>query len=169
MEATVFKIFLEKKKYWMGMVFKASKLFALVLPLTTKSKVVRKLKYLEGSESIVWSNRFKKQTKMVRNYFSGKKSTWQPAVDLSGYTPFAQKILKTTQEIQYGQVKSYSWLAKQAGVPKSVRAVGTVLAKNRIPLVIPCHRVIKKDGTLGRFSAGFGEKLKKILLGIEKV
>ena len=80
---------------------------------------------------------------------------------------FAVKVLKALQQVPLGQTRSYSWVATKAGFPKAVRAVGTVLAKNRLPLIIPCHRIIKKDGKLGNFSAGFGKNLKNIMLELE--
>jgi O-6-methylguanine DNA methyltransferase len=72
--------------------------------------------------------------------------------DLRGLTEFEQAVLHKAIEIPYGQVRPYQWIAREIGNERAVRAVGTALAHNRIPLLIPCHRVVRSDGTLGRYS-----------------
>ncbi|MFA6185881.1 MAG: MGMT family protein [Phycisphaerae bacterium] len=81
---------------------------------------------------------------------------------------FTQKVLKTCMKIPPGQTLSYSQLAKKAGFPNAARAVGSVLAKNKLPLIIPCHRVVRADGKIGNFSAPGGTKTKKRMLDYEK-
>ena len=81
-------------------------------------------------------------------------------------TPFEKKVLKITSQIPLGQARSYKWVAKKAGKPKAARAVGRALNKNPYPIIIPCHRVIKSDGSLGGYAKG--KKLKKKLLLFEK-
>ncbi|MFA6175783.1 MAG: MGMT family protein [Phycisphaerae bacterium] len=83
-------------------------------------------------------------------------------------TEFTQKVLKTCMKIPPGQTITYAQLAKKAGFPKAARAVGSVLAKNKLPLIIPCHRVVRADGKIGNFSAPGGTKLKKRMLEHEK-
>ncbi|MDO8494884.1 MAG: MGMT family protein [Deltaproteobacteria bacterium] len=83
-------------------------------------------------------------------------------------TPFQQKVWRACQTIPRGEVRSYQWIAKKIGHPKAVRAVGTALAKNPTPIIVPCHRVIRSDGKLGGFSAPGGLKRKKELLAQEK-
>lgn len=77
---------------------------------------------------------------------------------------FARKVLKTCMKIPLGRVWTYSQLAERAGFPNASRAVGTVLAKNQLPLIVPCHRVIRSDGKIGRFSAPGGTETKKKML-----
>jgi methylated-DNA-[protein]-cysteine S-methyltransferase len=84
-------------------------------------------------------------------------------------TDFPKKVLKVCNKIPFGQTITYSQLAKKAGFPKAARAVGSVLAKNPLPLIIPCHRVIRSDGKIGNFSAAGGSKTKKKMLEYEKV
>ncbi|MHB0946290.1 MAG: methylated-DNA--[protein]-cysteine S-methyltransferase [Sedimentisphaerales bacterium] len=81
---------------------------------------------------------------------------------------FAQKVLKTCTKIPPGQTITYSELAKKAGFPKAARAVGSVLAKNKLPLIIPCHRVVRADGKIGNFSVPGGTATKKKMLEHEK-
>ena len=87
--------------------------------------------------------------------------------DLGDKSGFAIDILKTLRKIKCGKVTTYGELAKQAGHNGASRAVGTVLSKNPLPLILPCHRVIRADGSIGRFSANGGEKTKKSMLELE--
>lgn len=82
--------------------------------------------------------------------------------DLRDFTDFEVDVWKATLEIDRGQVKPYNWLAQRIGRPKAVRAVGTALGKNPIPILIPCHRVIKSDGSVGSYA--FGSEYKTRLL-----
>jgi O-6-methylguanine DNA methyltransferase len=83
--------------------------------------------------------------------------------DLSGLTEFEQAVLRKTLEIPLGEVRTYSWVAREIGRPLAVRAVGTALANNPIPILIPCHRVVRSDGVIGNYGAGGPEAKFKIL------
>src|SRR5690349_14518498 len=72
--------------------------------------------------------------------------------DLRGLGEFQQAVLFKALEIPYGQIRPYSWIAREIGHPQAVRAVGTALGHNPIPLFIPCHRVVRSDGHLGQYS-----------------
>jgi len=78
-------------------------------------------------------------------------------------TGFEKKVYRRVKTIRKGQTRSYKWVAKQIGLPKAYRAVGNALNKNPYPGIIPCHRVIKSDGTIGGFSKGVRRK-KRLLL-----
>ncbi|MBF0486181.1 MAG: MGMT family protein [Candidatus Omnitrophica bacterium] len=82
-------------------------------------------------------------------------------------TPFEWAVLKATLDIPFGETRTYAWVAKRIGKPRAVRAVGSALRKNPYPLIIPCHRVIKSDGSLGRY-AGKDTGRKKELIELEK-
>ncbi len=86
---------------------------------------------------------------------------------LDGFSSFGISILTTCREIEIGQTITYGKLAKKAGRPNASRAVGSTLAKNPLPLIIPCHRIIRSDGKLGGFSAPGGIILKKKMLELE--
>ncbi len=81
-------------------------------------------------------------------------------------TDFEWKVLNATAKIPIGQTRSYKWVAKTIGRPKAVRAVGQALSKNPFLIIIPCHRVIKEDGSLGGYAGGPNKKAA--LLKIEK-
>ena len=88
--------------------------------------------------------------------------------DLREQTPFERSVLLKTAQIPRGEVRTYSWVAREIGRPAAVRAVGTALANNPIPVVIPCHRVIRTDGIIGNYGAG-GTEAKKEILAAEGV
>ena len=81
-----------------------------------------------------------------------------PELDLTDVGDFARKVLAATARIPAGQIRPYGWVAREAGHPKAVRAVGTALARNPVPLLIPCHRVVRGDGGLGQYLSGAGDK-----------
>ncbi len=82
-------------------------------------------------------------------------------------TPFQCKVLRVTLEIPLGETRTYAWVARHIGNPKAVRAVGQALRKNPYPLIIPCHRVIRSDGSLGKY-AGKDDGRKKELIDLER-
>jgi len=85
--------------------------------------------------------------------------------DLELVTPFTRRVLETAAQIERGQTRSYQWLARRIGMPKASRAVGNALGANPVPVVIPCHRIVRGDGTLGGYA--FGAKMKRSLLAAE--
>jgi methylated-DNA-[protein]-cysteine S-methyltransferase len=88
-------------------------------------------------------------------------------LSLDHLTRFGRRVLAACRAIPWGQVSSYGDLAAACGSPGAARAVGSVMAKNRFPLVVPCHRVLASDGTLGGYSAPDGLRMKKRLLAME--
>lgn len=102
----------------------------------------------------------------VQGYFQGYPVSFSSIpVDLSWCTSFQRRVLKCVRDVGYGSVVSYRQVARAVGQPRAARAVGNALRANRTPLVIPCHRVIRSDGTPGGFSLGFD--WKKHLLELE--
>lgn len=85
-----------------------------------------------------------------------------PRLDLGGLSEFERDVLDAARRIPAGQVRPYGWVAREAGRPRAVRAVGSVLARNPIPLLVPCHRVVRGDGALGQYM--FGPEHKRALL-----
>lgn len=83
--------------------------------------------------------------------------------DLSRLTGFEQAVLRKALEIPRGEVRTYAWVAREIGHPRAVRAVGNALANNPIPILIPCHRVVRSDGMIGQYGAGGPDAKRKIL------
>ncbi|MCX7765474.1 MAG: methylated-DNA--[protein]-cysteine S-methyltransferase [Candidatus Sumerlaeia bacterium] len=102
--------------------------------------------------------------KQLLAYFNGENKEFSVPLDVSEYSPYLQKVWRTTMTIPYGQIRSYAWVAMKAGSPQSVRAVGQAMRLNPVPPIIPCHRVIRTDGSLGGYSAGLHWKIKLLEL-----
>jgi O-6-methylguanine DNA methyltransferase len=87
--------------------------------------------------------------------------------DLRSLSDFERSVLLKTLEIPRGEVRPYAWIAREIGYPKAVRAVGSALAKNPVPLLIPCHRVVRSDGQIGDYA--FGKEAKRAMLSCEGI
>lgn len=99
----------------------------------------------------------------LREYFAGERTEFDLALALEG-TAFQRAVWRKLQEVPYGQTISYGELAERIGKPKASRAVGSANGANRIPIVIPCHRVIAAGGKLGGFGGGLPVKEKLLAL-----
>jgi O-6-methylguanine DNA methyltransferase len=105
--------------------------------------------------------------KQIRDYFKGRPVAFDVMLDLSDVTEFRRRVLEACRRIPYGQTASYADLARAAGRPNAMRAAGSAMAHNPLPLIVPCHRVIRSDGTLGGFSSPDGVAMKRRLLQLE--
>lgn len=101
----------------------------------------------------------------LNQYFKGKRKSFDLPMDATG-TPFQKQVWNQLSEIPYGKTFSYKQIAQQINNDKAVRAVGSASGKNPLFIVIPCHRVISSDGSLGGYSGGIAVKIK--LLELEK-
>ncbi|MEO0289252.1 MAG: methylated-DNA--[protein]-cysteine S-methyltransferase [candidate division WOR-3 bacterium] len=110
------------------------------------------------------SELLKEVIEQLDQYFKKKRKNFSIKVFFSG-TEFQRKVLKKTCEIPYGKTATYSDIAKLIGRPKAVRAVGSALRQNNVPIIIPCHRVIGKDGGLRGFAGKI--RVKEFLLKLE--
>jgi len=104
-------------------------------------------------------------TKQLVRYFEGKRVRFDVPLDLSRGTAFQRAVWRACARIPRGETRSYADLARMAGRPGAARAVGNAMHNNPVPIAVPCHRVIKSDGSLGGF--GSGVSLKKKLLRLE--
>ncbi|MGA2192473.1 MAG: methylated-DNA--[protein]-cysteine S-methyltransferase [Nitrospirota bacterium] len=104
--------------------------------------------------------------KELNSYFRGEPVSFTVRLDVRG-TEFQNRVWDRLRNIPYGNVRSYKWLAAEAGNPAAARAVGGALNRNRVAVVIPCHRVVESSGGLGGFGSGI--EIKKRLLEIEGV
>lgn len=100
----------------------------------------------------------------LEEYFSGKRKTFTLPLGAKG-TPFQEAVWKAASKIPYGKTVTYKDIARQIGKPAAVRAVGTALGANPIPIIIPCHRVVPSSGGIGQYA--FGSRMKKQLLELE--
>ncbi len=104
---------------------------------------------------------------MLKDWLDGEPPT-EPRFDLEALPAFAQAALRKTAEIPFGEVRPYGWVAKEIGRPTASRAVGSALGRNPIDVLIPCHRVVRGDGSIGPYGRS-GERVKRALLECEGV
>ena len=98
-------------------------------------------------------------------YFAGRRHIFDLALDLRALPPFTVSVLHELAEVPYGETTTYGALAARVGRPRAARAVGTVMHRNRIPIVLPCHRVVGANGDLVGYAGGLG--MKRTLLELE--
>jgi methylated-DNA-[protein]-cysteine S-methyltransferase len=134
-------------------------------PEIIKSQFLKDLPFAKYDKTF-----FSNVQKQIKAYFEGKRVNFGPNVPvaLDNFSRFDHIVLSACSKIGFGKTSSYSLLAKKSGSPAASRAVGNALAKNPMPLIIPCHRVIRGDGKLGGFSATGGIDLKARLLRLEQ-
>jgi O-6-methylguanine DNA methyltransferase len=101
----------------------------------------------------------------IRRRLEGDRRT-RIELDLRGHTDFERDVWAKALEIPRGEVRPYGWIAAEIGRPRAVRAVGTALGHNPVPLIVPCHRVVRTDGTIGQYSLG-GPANKRTILATE--
>ncbi len=109
---------------------------------------------------------FQEAQRQLKEYFSGKRKVFKLPIFFQG-TPFQEKVWRSLLNIPYGSTKSYQEIAQEIGNEKAVRAVGGAVHRNPLPLILPCHRVIGKNGSLVGF--GLGLSTKKWLLEHERL
>jgi len=150
-----------------GFVEHNKRLIATFLP-RARQEIIRAIRasWLDAIEAPDSLPRFQRA---VVDYFEGNQMRFLIDIDLSGMPPFHQSALEACQRIPYGQTASYADLARAVGKPNAARVVGGAMARNPLPLVIPCHRVLRADGSIGGFSSTNGVDEKARLLRLENV
>jgi O-6-methylguanine DNA methyltransferase len=104
--------------------------------------------------------------RQLHEYFEGRRAYFTIPVDLSGLPDFQRSVLRAARRIPFGETRPYAWIATEIGSPRAARAVGTALGRNPVPLIVPCHRVLRSSGDLGGYGLGVG--LKRLLLHLER-
>lgn len=168
MQKTIKYVIFKTKWGYLGLAGSESALYRTYLPESNSTKLRRRLlKDLPGAE--LDESFFKRLQKQITGYFEGARVDFSRVqVALDGFSIFSRKVLTACRKIQTGQTITYSELAKRSGRPNASRAVGSVMARNPLPLIIPCHRVIRTDGKMGGFTAPGGIPLKKKMLELEQ-
>ena len=149
---------------WVGILSSAKGLVRLTLPQPSAEEA---LGLLGSSPSYATRSphQFEDLVSRLRIYFGGRKAAFPDELDFSQATHFKRKVWCITRLIPYGETRSYRWLAVQIGKPNAMRAVGQALARNPLPIIIPCHRVVASNGKLGGYSGGV--EMKRYLLHLE--
>jgi methylated-DNA-[protein]-cysteine S-methyltransferase len=149
---------------WVAIVGSARGLVSITLPQCSAQEAHRLLG--ESLSRASWSPaRFEDIARRLKAYFSGHRVAFADELDLSSATPFQREVWRVTRLIPYAETRSYMWVAGQIGQPRAARAVGQALARNPLPIIIPCHRVVASNGKLGGFS--YGLEMKKRILKLE--
>ena len=122
---------------------------------------------IEQLKVVYAPEKLEEATQQVGEYLRGERKTFQLPVDLSSMTPFQQTVLNEVTNVPRGEVVTYGDLARRIGKPRAARAVGQALGRNPVPIIVPCHRVIASDGSLGGYSGRRGVETKEALLALE--
>ena len=150
---------------WMGVSETTKGIDAVVLPKASRQAVRAELRLstaelLEGR----MSSRLRKAQTQLTDYLAGARRSFDLPLDLSRGTSFQQKVWRTLQRVSYSRLRSYQWVAVRVGGRQYARAVGNAVGANPMPIVIPCHRIVAQDASLGGFSGGLPTKRKLLIL-----
>jgi len=140
-------------------------------PEKIKRQLLKNLLFANRASNIEFDKTlFKTTQEQITAYFDGDCVNFSRdfPIILDGFSFFISSVLTACRDMRLGQTISYSGLAKKLGRPGAARAVGCALAKNPLPLIIPCHRVIRSNGKIGGFSTPGGTNLKAKLLELEQ-
>ena len=161
---TIFRV----KQGWMGLAGNENGVVRIYLPGLSKDELEMRIKR-EYPQSQQGAGSLERAKEELVEYFEGRRSRFEMVLDLSRATPFQKRVYGVMSTIPFGQVRTYRWLAQNIGNPRALRAVGSANARNRWPVVIPCHRIVGSDGSLTGFSAPGGLTLKEELLRLERI
>lgn len=155
---------IETRMGWLGILCSTAGLRQIILPQSSVQAVLSVFgqRLLGATLDISF---FGDLPYRLNKYFDGDVVVFTDHLDLANATPFQYTVWQIVRSIPYGQTKSYVWVARQIGMPRGAQAVGQALAKNPLPIVVPCHRVIGSEGDLGGFS--YGLEMKRRLLQME--
>ena len=148
----------------LGLVSNGDSLLRIYLPNENIS--VSTLQKIYPNKDIIENQSvFKDTIDQLTDYFDGKRKNFNIKTKIE-ISPFYTKVLLEVANVPYGETSSYSKIAQKLINPKAMRAVGTANSRNPLPIIIPCHRIIAKNGKLGGYAGGL--KMKKYLLDFEK-
>ncbi|NOY76871.1 MAG: methylated-DNA--[protein]-cysteine S-methyltransferase [Calditrichaeota bacterium] len=149
-----------------GIVSTENGVYRIFLQLTDKNQLVREMEAKTHQKIQEDSLRNRPYFEEIQSYWKGGRKEFDLPLDWSAVSsPFDKRVLRTLQKIPFGETISYQGLAEKAGYPKAARAVGGVMRRNPFPILIPCHRVLRKGGGLGGYTGGIDLKIR--LLRIE--
>lgn len=148
-----------------GFVERDNRLLATFLP--RKRREIKQAIRASWPDAVEASDSLPRFQQAIFEYFEGKRVRFPIEIDLGGLPPFYRSVLEACRRIPYGQTASYLDLARVTGKPNAARAVGGAMSRNPLPLVVPCHRVLSADGSIGGYSSTRGVEEKTRLLRLE--
>ncbi len=134
---------------------------------TNEARFVERLRQAFGVQPHRSSERAGPAVQQLEEYVAGKRKAFELPVDLGGCSDFQRKVLQAATEVPRGRLATYGEIAARIGAPRAARAVGQALARNPVPIIVPCHRVVASDGSLTGYSGGAGVETKAKLLRLE--
>lgn len=154
---------------WCGVVAGGSGIVRVYLPESQQQVLEQRICVMFPS-AVAAQNGLSEIAHRMQAYFRGRHTDFkQVHLDFTGATGFQRQVWQQTRRVPYGETRTYSWIAGNVNNPNAQRAVGTALGKNPFPVIVPCHRVIRKTGGMGGFSAADGVDMKKKLLTLEAI
>lgn len=150
---------------WMGISETLKGIDTITLPKGSKRAIESDLRSVMGElfeEGV--SPRLEAARRQLLDYLNGNRNAFNVPLDLSRGTPFQRRVWRVLQRVPYGKLRSYQWIASRVGGRHYARAVGSAVGANPLPVVIPCHRIVAQDASLGGFSCGLPMKRKLLTL-----
>lgn len=150
---------------WVGISETAKGIDAIVLPKRSRQAIEFGLRAMAGGPFEPGeSARLEAARCQLLDYLAGKRSGFDIPLDLSRGTAFQRRVWRTLQRVPFGKLRSYQWIASRVGGRRYARAVGNAVGANPLPIVVPCHRIVAQDASLGGFSCGLPMKRKLLTL-----
>lgn len=150
---------------WMGISESGKGIDRIALPQPSKQRALAVLRDRASSELVLEpSAQLEHAQAQVLDYLAGKRQTFEVSLDLSRGTAFQRRVWRILLRIPFGKLRSYQWVASRVGGRQYARAVGNAVGANPLPIVVPCHRIVAHDATLGGFSGGLPTKRKLLTL-----
>ena len=161
----MYRLLMFKSRWgWMGVAESERGLAAIVLPQPSKAAVAAGLGVEAGCVARASSATLREARKQLVEYLTGRRTSFDLPLDLSRGTVFQRRVWNALRAIPYGQLWSYRGLASRVGGVQYARAVGGAVGANPLPIVLPCHRVIAQDASIGGFSCGLPAKRRLLAL-----
>ena len=136
---------------WIGLEKSANHITLITFPVDSNADCENSILSI-SKNSKRCDHHFSNIKEKISLYLSGQKVDFSSIhLDYSAHTPFSKKTLEACRKIPSGETRSYKWLAKNAGSPLAYRAIGQIMAKNKFPIIIPCHRIVGSNGKLTGF------------------
>ena len=150
---------------WMGVSETTKGIDAVVLPKVSRQVVLSELQAVSAARlDAQVSSRLREARAQLTDYLAGTRRSFDLSLDLSRGTSFQRKVWQTLRRVSFGRLRSYQWVAVRVGGRQYARAVGNAVGANPMPIVIPCHRIVAQDTSLGGFSGGLPTKRKLLTL-----
>lgn len=158
-------IIFESSWGWVGISETPKGIDAIALPKGSKRAIESGLRAMAGGPLEQGASpRLDAARRQLLDYLAGTGNTFDVPLDLSRGTPFQRRVWRVLQRVPYGKLRSYQWIAARVGGRHYARAVGNAVGANPLPIVIPCHRIVAQNASLGGFSCGLPMKRKLLAL-----